>query len=67
MATKKPAKPDEPRQWTIRCRLEHTAVVTVEAVDESEALSKFNACDWIDEREDELINWEPAGTPRPDA
>lgn len=56
------------KQFTIPCRLEFNAVVTVDAETAEEALAAFHALHWVDNgiAGAELVNYYSRGKPRSD-
>lgn len=52
------------KQWRIKARKTVEVYAYVEAIDEADAIAKFNEGDWIDETESECVDIERIGSPR---
>ena len=52
---------DETFFWNVPCVVEHRSIVVIEAATEQEARQKFEAMDWYDDTEQEIINWTITG------
>jgi hypothetical protein len=48
----------QPKQFTVTMKVTRTEHWTVEAVDEEDARRKAEACDTVDEQQDEITDWE---------
>lgn len=46
------------KQFSVRARIVKSSIVTVEAETADEAKEKFDKRDWVDEQEDETLDWE---------
>lgn len=62
------ARKREPRRWTLQAEIVSREEVVVQAVDEAEAVEKFNRGDYTIENPagGETIDWKKMGDPRLD-